>query len=105
MIISGGENVYPAEIEALLHTHPAVAAAAVIGLSDPKWGEKVIAAIVKLPNAQTTEAEIIAFCHNKLARYKIPRRIFFMEEFPLSGSGKIVKRQVKQQIEKSLSQS
>lgn len=100
MIISGGENIYPAEIEAVLHEHPAVASAAVIGLPDAKWGERPVAAIIKHPGADTTEAEIIAFCHDKLARYKIPKQIFFLNEFPISGSGKIIKRLVKEEIQR-----
>ncbi len=102
MIISGGENIYPAEVEAVLHGHAAVAAVAVIGLADAKWGERPVAAIVKRQGAEATEADILAYCADKLARYKIPRQIFFVNEFPLAGSGKIMKRLVKEEIEKGL---
>ncbi len=98
MIISGGENVYPAEIEATLHQHPAIASAAVFGLPDPKWGETPAAAVIKRPGAEVTAEEIIAFCQERLARYKIPKRIFFAEEFPLSASGKILKRAIREQV-------
>lgn len=98
MIISGGENIYPAEVEAVLHAHPSIAAAAVFGLPDAKWGETPVAAIIS--RDQMTEAAVIGFCQDKLARYKIPKRIFFMTEFPLSASGKILKREIKEQIER-----
>lgn len=98
MIISGGENIYPAEIEATLHQHPAIASAAVFGLPDPKWGEKPVAAIVVRGGHTVTAEEIIEFCAGRLARYKIPRRIFFAEEFPLSASGKILKRVIREQV-------
>ena len=98
MIITGGENVYPAEVEAVLHQHPAVASAAVIGLPDAKWGERVVAAIIQ--RADVSAEELIAFCQDKLARYKIPKRIFFVANFPLAGSGKIVKRLIKEEIER-----
>lgn len=104
MIISGGENIYPAEVEAVLHAHAAVAAAAVVGLPDAKWGERPVAAIVKRPQAEVTEAELISFCQDKLARYKIPKRIYFLSEFPLSGSGKIVKRLIKEEVERLAAQ-
>ncbi|MBI1761180.1 MAG: long-chain fatty acid--CoA ligase [Acidobacteria bacterium] len=98
MIISGGENIYPAEVEAILHEHPAIASAAVFGLPDAKWGERAVAALIKRPGAAVTAEEIIAFCQSRLARYKIPKRIFFAEEFPLSASGKILKRVIKEQV-------
>lgn len=102
MIISGGENIYPAEIETVLYEHSAVVSAAVVGLPDSKWGEKPVAAIIKRPGADVSEAELIAFCQDKLARYKIPKQIFFLNEFPISGSGKIIKRLVKEEIQRGL---
>lgn len=99
MIISGGENVYPAEVEAVLDRHPAVAASAVIGLSDERWGETPIAVVIRRADAGVTEEEIIAFCNDKLARYKIPRQVFFVAEFPLSASGKVVKRVLRDRLE------
>lgn len=99
MIISGGENIYPAEIEAVLHNHPAVASAAVFGLPNAKWGETPVAALIKRPGADVTMEDILAFCQERLARYKIPKRIFFVDAFPLMGSGKVAKRQLREEIE------
>jgi len=103
MIISGGENIYPAEVEAVLHAHPAVAAAALVGLPDAKWGEVPIAVIIKRDAATVTPAEIIEFCATRLARYKLPKQILFVEEFPLSASGKVLKRTLKESVENKLS--
>ncbi len=102
MIISGGENIYPAEVEAVLHDHPAVASAALIGLPDAKWGETPVAVIIKREGKIVTADEIINFCEGKLARYKIPGCVFFVEEFPLLASGKIFKRLLKEEIEKKV---
>jgi fatty-acyl-CoA synthase len=99
MIISGGENIYPAEVEAVIDRHPAVAASAVLGLTDERWGETPIAVVVKRANVAATEEDIIAFCEDNLARYKIPRQVFFVAEFPLSASGKVIKRMLREQIE------
>ena len=103
MIISGGENIYPAEVEAVLHAHPAVASAALVGIPDTKWGEVPIAVIIKRDAATVTPAEIIEFCATRLARYKLPKQIFFVEEFPLSASGKVLKRALKEHVENNLS--
>lgn len=102
MIISGGENIYPAEVEAVLHDHQAVTSAALIGLPDPKWGETPVAVIIPRAGCDVTADEIINFCAGKLARYKIPRHVFFVEEFPLLASGKILKRLLKEQIERQV---
>jgi len=102
MIISGGENIYPAEVEATLHEHPAIASAAVFGLPDPKWGERAVAAIVVRQGNTVTAEEIIEFCAGRLARYKIPKRVFFVTEFPLSGSGKVAKLLLREEIEREL---
>jgi len=100
MIISGGENIYPAEVEAALHAHPAVASAALIGIHDAKWGEVPVAVIVLRHAA--TPVEITEFCAIRLARYKLPKHFFFVEEFPLSASGKVLKQILKERIEKEL---
>lgn len=100
MIISGGENIYPAEVEAVLHEHPGIASAALLGLADPKWGERPVAAVVACKDSVVTAADIVDFCSGKLARYKIPKQVFFVEEFPLLDSGKVSKRVLKEQIEK-----
>jgi fatty-acyl-CoA synthase len=102
MIISGGENIYPAEVEAVLHTHPAIASASLIGLADLKWGETPVAVVITRPSSPVTAEEIIEYCDGRLARYKIPRQVFFVTEFPLSGSGKIAKSILKEEIEKML---
>ncbi|MEA2174370.1 MAG: fatty-acyl-CoA synthase, partial [Blastocatellia bacterium] len=101
MIISGGENIYPAEVEAVLHSHRAVASAALIGLPDQKWGETPAAVIITRDGCNVTADEITDFCTDKLARYKIPRRVFFVKEFPLLASGKVFKRLLKEEIERT----
>jgi len=95
MIVSGGENVYPREVEEVLFRHPAVAEAAVFGLSDEHWGETVAAAIVLRPDATGTEAELDTHCRAQLAGYKRPRRWFFVAEIPKNVSGKVLKRELK----------
>lgn len=102
MIISGGENIYPAEVEAVLHAHEGVAGAALIGLHDSKWGETPVAVIIMRQGHTATDREIMEFCEGKLARYKIPKRVFFVQEFPLLASGKIMKRVLVKEIEKQV---
>jgi long-chain acyl-CoA synthetase len=93
MIVTGGENVYSGEVEAVIYEHPAVREAAVFGIPDPKWGELVMACVVLKPGKTLSADELIAFCRHSLANYKIPRRIEFSEtELPKSGSGKILKK-------------
>jgi long-chain acyl-CoA synthetase len=93
MIVTGGENVYSGEVEAVIYTNPAVREAAVFGIPDPKWGEIVKACVVLKPGKKLTADELIAYCRRSLANYKIPRSIQFSEtELPKSGSGKILKR-------------
>jgi len=93
MIVTGGENVYSGEVEAVIYTHPAVREAAVFGLPDPKWGELVMACVVLKPGKTLSADELIAYCRRSLANYKIPRRIEFLDsELPKSGSGKILKK-------------
>jgi acyl-CoA synthetase (AMP-forming)/AMP-acid ligase II len=92
MIISGGVNIYPAEIEDVLHRHPAVDDAAVFGVPDPEWGERVHAAIQPRAGATVAASEIIAFCRRHLADYKAPREVSFHDDFPRDTAGKLVKR-------------
>jgi long-chain acyl-CoA synthetase len=94
MIISGGSNIYPAEVEAVLFNHPAVGDATVIGVPDAHWGEKV-KAIVEV-RAPTSEAEIIAFCRQHLAHYKCPASIEFVERLPRDPNGKVRKRELRE---------
>ena len=98
MFISGGENVYPAEIEAVLYKHAAVHMCAVIGLDDPKWGQVGQACVVLKPGAAVTEADLLAYMQEHLARYKAPKRVVFLPELPLSGMGKILKRELRAQF-------
>ncbi|MGQ0658105.1 MAG: acyl-CoA synthetase [Chromatiales bacterium] len=98
MFISGGENIYPAEIEAVLYQHPAVYMCAVVGTPDLKWGEAGVACVVLKQDATATEKEVIAFLSNCLARYKVPKRVVFLESMPISAAGKILKRELKRQL-------
>jgi len=91
MIISGGENIYPAEVEEVLYGHPAVAECAVIGVPDERWGEVGKAIVVLRPGMTATAEEIIKFFDGRLARYKIPKHVEFVDALPRNGSGKILK--------------
>jgi len=93
MIVTGGENVYSGEVEAVLYEHPAVREAAVFGVPDPRWGEVVMAYVVPKAGQEITMDDLLTHCRRSLANYKIPRRVEFSEtELPKSGSGKILKR-------------
>lgn len=92
MIISGGVNVYPAEVEDVLHRHPGVEDAAVFGVPDPEWGERVHAAVQPRAGGALTAAEVIDFCRRHLADYKTPREVSFHADFPRDTAGKLVKR-------------
>jgi fatty-acyl-CoA synthase len=98
MFISGGENVYPAEIEKALYQHPAVLMCAVIGVPDAKWGEVGKACVVLKPDAHPTEDELIQFVADHLARYKVPKSVIFLPELPISAAGKILKRELKERF-------
>jgi acyl-CoA synthetase (AMP-forming)/AMP-acid ligase II len=91
MVITGGENVYSSEVEAVLYRHPAVAEAAVIGVPDAKLGETIMAVIVPKPGTTPTEDEIAQHCRQSLGGYKIPRRFAFVERLPRSAMGKVLK--------------
>ena len=97
MFISGGENVYPAEIEAVLHEHPAVASCAVIGIADEKWGEVGRAIVVKKANASVSDEELLAFCRDRMAKYKAPKSVIFVDTMPLTAAGKISKLDLRTQ--------
>ena len=94
MIIRGGENIYPKEIEELLYTHPAVADAAVVGVPDKFYGEEVKAFITLKPGAEATEEEILKFCMDNLAKYKCPKTAQIIKAFPTTATGKIQKRKL-----------
>lgn len=97
MIIRGGENIYPKEIEEVLYRHPAVAEAAVVGLPDPIWGEQVAAFIVPRPDVPVSAEAIIAYCQEHLADFKCPRVVEFVESFPKTATGKIQKNRLVEQ--------
>jgi long-chain acyl-CoA synthetase len=95
MIITGGENVYPLEVENLLYRHPAVKEVAVIGVSDPYWIERVHALVILKKNVRVTEDEIINFCRDHIAHYKAPKTLEFVEDLPRNPQGKILKREIR----------
>ncbi len=95
LIVSGGENVYPAEVERVLLQHPKVKEAAVIGIQDPEWGERVLAVVVPQEGEDSDEEEILAFCKEKLAGYKRPRRVVFADELPKNQLGKVLYKELR----------
>ncbi|TAN31554.1 hypothetical protein EPN29_12925 [bacterium] len=96
MVISGGVNIYPAEVEAVLHAHPAVMDAAVIGVPDKRWGESVKAVVQLRAGASASEADLIVFCGQRLAGYKKPRSIDFVDALPRDAAGKLLKRRLRE---------
>jgi acyl-CoA synthetase (AMP-forming)/AMP-acid ligase II len=93
MIVTGGENVYCGEVEAVIYTHPAVRETAVFGIPDSRWGELVAASVVLKPGTHITADDLIRHCRASLANYKVPRHVEFSEtDLPKSGSGKVLKR-------------
>ncbi|MFJ7850216.1 o-succinylbenzoate--CoA ligase [Peribacillus sp. NPDC097224] len=95
LIISGGENVYPAEIENVLSTHPAVFEAGVTGIDHETWGRVPLAFVVRHKGMEVSEAELLAHCREGLAAYKIPRNVLFLEELPRNGASKLLRRELK----------
>lgn len=98
MYISGGSNIYPREIEEKVLTHEAVSEVAVVGVPDPKWGEVGVAVCVLREGAQLDESAMLEWMASRVARYKLPKRVFFWEEMPKSGYGKITKKLVKDEL-------
>jgi acyl-CoA synthetase (AMP-forming)/AMP-acid ligase II len=98
MILTGGENVYPREVEEVLYRHPAVVEAAVLGAPDPKWGEKVVAVVCVREGHAVTGADIVAFCREEIAGYKKPKHVVFIEALPKNASGKVLKRELRDRI-------
>jgi long-chain acyl-CoA synthetase len=95
MIVSGGENIYPAEVESALFGHPAVADVAVIGVPDERWGEAVKAVVVKKPDADVTPGELIGWARERIAGYKLPKSVDFIDALPRNPTGKILKRELR----------
>ncbi|MFH1982854.1 MAG: AMP-binding protein [Pseudomonadota bacterium] len=100
MIITGGENVYPSEVEEVVESHPDVFDAAVIGVPDPKWGERIVAVVIPHSGAELTEAQIIDYCRDKTAGFKRPKQVVFItkEKMPRTGTGKILHRVLRERF-------
>ncbi|MEE1132104.1 MAG: AMP-binding protein [Caryophanon sp.] len=98
MVIRGGENIYPREIEEFLYKHPSILDVQVCGVPDEKYGEECAAWIILQPDANETEESIRAYCADKISKYKIPRHIFFVDEYPMTASGKIQKFKLREQF-------
>ena len=96
MIVSGGENVFPAEVEDLISGHPDVVEATAIGVDDKEWGSRLRAFVVKKPDATVDEDEIKVYVRDHLARYKVPREVIFLEELPRNPTGKVLKRELRE---------
>ncbi len=101
MIISGGLNIFPNEIEQILYQHPSVAEAAVIGVPDKEWGEAVKACVALKQGRQATEEDLINFCKDRMASYKKPRSIDFLSELPKNAQGKILRRELREKYRKA----
>jgi long-chain acyl-CoA synthetase len=97
LIIRGGFNIYPREVEEVLYAHPAVAETAVVGVPDPLMGEDVLAFVVAKPGATATADTLIAFCQDRLARYKCPKHVRFVDTLPKSPIGKILRKELRAQ--------
>jgi fatty-acyl-CoA synthase len=98
MFISGGENVYPVEIEGVLYQHPAVHQCAIVGVPDARWGEVGHACVVVRPGASPEPAELIEFVAARLARHKVPKSVTLLDALPLSAAGKILKRELRDRL-------
>jgi fatty-acyl-CoA synthase len=101
MYISGGENVYPAEVENVLHAHEGVSQAAVVGAPHPRWGEAGIAFVVLVRNGRTSPDQLLDWCRARLARYKVPARVVLVDELPRNATGKVLKGPLRASAEKA----
>ena len=98
MIVSGGENVFPKEVEDLLARHAAVTEAAAVGVPDDEFGQRLLGFVVLAPDADAGEEDLKAYVKQNLARYKVPREIRFLDELPRNATGKVLKRELKQTV-------
>jgi acyl-CoA synthetase (AMP-forming)/AMP-acid ligase II len=98
MIVSGGENVFPKEVEDLLARHEAVAEAAALGVPDDEFGQRLLGFVVRKPGAEVGEEDLKAYVKQNLARYKVPREIRFLDELPRNATGKVLKRELKETV-------
>ena len=98
LIISGGSNIYPREVEEILLLHPAIKEVAVIGVPDAEWGESVVAAVVKKEGHVPDEQELDLFCLEHIARFKRPKRYVFVDELPKNATGKVLKRELRERF-------
>jgi fatty-acyl-CoA synthase len=101
MIISGGENIYPAEIENVLAECPDIVESSVVGRPDPRWGEIVVAVVVLAPASKITAQDILSLFEGRIARYKHPKQVLFMERLPRTAVGKIRKEDVRRMLERA----
>ena len=99
MLLVGGFNVYPREVEEVLYSHPAVADAAVIGAPDPLKGDEVVAVVSLKPGIEATDRELIRYCRERLANYKVPRKVIFRDQLPRGGTGKVLKRMLRKELD------
>jgi fatty-acyl-CoA synthase len=97
MVIRGGENIYPREIEEIIFTHPGVESVQVVGVPDERFGEELAAFVIAVPGTEVSAEEICAFCRQRLARFKVPRYVLAVDEFPMTVTGKIQKFVLRQQ--------
>jgi len=95
MIVSGGENVFPAEVEDLISGHPEVVEATALGVEDKEWGHRLRAFVVKTDGASIGEDDIKTYVRDHLARYKVPREVVFLDELPRNPTGKVLKRELR----------
>ena len=102
MIIRGGENIYPREVEEFLFRHPKVQDVQVVGIPDQKYGEELCAWIILREGQKASEDDVRAFCDGQIAHYKVPRYIRFVDEFPMTVTGKIQKFQIREKMKQTL---
>ena len=95
MIITGGLNVFPGEVEQVLYRHPEVVEASAFGIPDEQWGESIIAAVALKPGSKVTEEKMIDFCKQHLAQFKVPKKVSFHDSLPKSSAGKILRRELR----------